>query len=175
MVQRATVGVLQLTGVVDTPVVGLLQGLLRGLLRCGHGLLWRCQEANSRQQDVAVRQMIAASRQAGSLQWQFGRQSQNAARCTRSSSGDLCLPGPPRPLSCEAGLLESNSQVAFSCRKAVRLELFAAGGKRERGGLDHVKGQTECCLPLRGLQMTSSTRQAFLFSASRAVGTWCSQ
>ena len=130
MVQSARVCVLQLIRVVEPPVLrgplsllGLLQGLLRcghGLLRCGHGLLWRCQEANSRQQDVAVWHVVAAGMQAGSLQWQLGRQSSNAGRCTEGGSGQLCLLGSPRLLSCEADLLwqqqESTSQLALSCR-----------------------------------------------------------
>ena len=86
MVQRARVCVLQLIGVVGTPVLPLL-GWLQGLLRCGHGLLWRCQEANSRQQEVAVRHMVAASRQAGRLEKSanIGRQASNSGRCTTSS------------------------------------------------------------------------------------------
>ena len=74
MVQRARGCVLQVIGVSTTPVLPLL-GLLRGLLRWGHSLLWRCQEANSRQQHVAVRHIVAAGGEAGRLKCHFGRQS----------------------------------------------------------------------------------------------------
>ena len=92
MVQRVGVCVLQLVGVVGAPVLPLL-GLLGGLLRWGHSLLWRCQEANSRQQNVAVRYVVAVGRQAGNMKWKSGRTSSNAGRCIRNPAGQLLLLG----------------------------------------------------------------------------------
>ncbi len=132
MVQRVGVCVLQLVGVVGAPVLPLL-GLLGGLLRWGHSLLWRCQEADSRQQDVAVRYVVAVGRQAGSMKWKSGRTSSNAGRCIRNPAGQLLLLGSSRLPSCEAGLSwqrqESNRQVGCQLQVGRQIGVIASWGK----------------------------------------------
>lgn len=91
MVQRVGVCVLQLVGVVGAPVLPLL-GLLGGLLRWGHSLLWRCQEADSRQQDVAVRYVVAVGRQAGNMKWKLAEHHQTLAGASGTLRGScFCL------------------------------------------------------------------------------------